>query len=168
MSVLAITGASLALAFAEPAAGQSAPPLAEPEPEVAQPAPAPGLAAEPDEAASSPYSDVSDEALGVLAASYHELEEDERRWFLTEVRKRMSARGERPRIPVRDRGRFGDVRKTGALVREVGLEEGHSAPATSTEPDVYGTGPERSTPSGRDSISGRSRQAQEAPPLPED
>ena len=168
LSVLAVTGASLPLAFAEPAVGRSEPPLAEPEPQLAQPEPAPDLAAETDAAASNPYSDVSDEELGALAASFHDLEEHERGWFLTEVRKRMSARGERPRIPVRDRGRFGDGRKAGVLVREVGLEEGNSAPATSDEPGVYGTGPERSTPSGRDSISGRSRQAQEPPPLPRD
>ncbi len=168
LSVLAVTGASLPLAFAEPAVGRSEPPLAESEPDLAQPEPVPDLATQADEAVSNPYSDISDEELGALAASFHDLEEHERGWFLTEVRRRMSARGERPRIPVRDRGRFGQVRQAGALVREVGLEDGNSVPATSAEPGAYGTGPERSSASGRDSISGRSRQAQEPPPLPRD
>ena len=57
----------------------------------------------------NPYSDLSDEKLGALAGRFEELDLDQRRSFLTEVRKRMTARGERPRIPVGENDRFGRV-----------------------------------------------------------
>lgn len=57
----------------------------------------------------NPYSTLSNEQLGTLAGTFDDLNRDQRRWFLTEVRKRMSAKGEGPRIQVDQRDRFGRV-----------------------------------------------------------
>lgn len=57
----------------------------------------------------NPYSTLSNEQLGTLAGTFDDLDRDQRRWFLTEVRKRMSAKGERPRIQVDQDDRFGRV-----------------------------------------------------------
>ena len=57
----------------------------------------------------NPYSKLSNEQLGTLAGTFEDLDRDQRRWFLTEVRKRMSAKGEGPRIQVDRDDRFGRV-----------------------------------------------------------
>ena len=62
----------------------------------------------------NPYSKLSNERLGTLAGRFEDLDRDQRRWFLTEVRKRMSAKGDRPQIQVDKDDRFGRV------VRKVG------------------------------------------------
>lgn len=145
---LAVAGTSLPLALAE-------------EEEEAHPEPASDSTQQRDAAASNPYAGLTDEELGALAASFEHLDQDERRWFLTEVRKRMSTRGERPRIPVTDRGRFGRVREAGAMVREVRMEDADPVPLNSVEPDVYGSGPER--PSRNDSEPAASQTTEEPP-----
>ena len=55
----------------------------------------------------NPYSKLSNEQLGTLAGTFDDLDRDQRRWFLTEVRKRMSAKGKGPRIEVDQDHRFG-------------------------------------------------------------
>ena len=95
----------------------------------------------------NPYSKLSNEQLGTLAGTFEDLDRDQRRWFLTEVRKRMSAKGKGPRIRVDRDDRFGRV------VSEVGgTSEGPPAqarnPAAGSPPSeenaaatkVYGTG----------------------------
>lgn len=119
------------------------------------------------ETGSNPYADLSDEAFGDVAASFEDLDQDERRWFLTEVRKRMSAKGERARIPVDDRDRFGRVREASTLVREVRMEEGDPV-TSSSETERYGTGLERPTRSDRDPGSVTSRPTQEPTTLRQD
>ena len=57
----------------------------------------------------NPYSKLSNEQLGSLAGTFENLDRDQRRWFLTEVRKRMSAKGEDPQIEVDKDDRFGRV-----------------------------------------------------------
>ena len=57
----------------------------------------------------NPYSKLSNEQLGTLAGTFDDLDRDQRRWFLTEVRKRMSAKGDSPRIQVDQDDRFGRV-----------------------------------------------------------
>lgn len=67
-----------------------------------------GVGSGPD-AGVNPYSKLSNEQLGSLAGTFEDLDRDQRRWFLTEVRKRMSAKGEGPRIQVDQDDRFGRV-----------------------------------------------------------
>ena len=150
---LAVAGALLPLALAA---------------EEATPEPASEPADERDVPASNPYSGLTDEELGALAASFEDLDQDERRWFLTEVRKRMSTRGERPRIPVTDRGRFGRVREAGAMVREVRMEEADPVAVISVESDVYGSGLERPSRNDPESVTATSQSTEEPPTLPRD
>lgn len=148
---LAIAGASLPLALTV---------AEEAEPEPSDPA------EERDAPASNPYVGLTDEELGALAASFEDLDQDERRWFLTEVRKRMSSRGERPRIPVTDRGRFGRVREASAMVREVRLEEPEPLVVISVESEVYGSGLERPSRNDPEPVSATSKPTEEPPTLP--
>lgn len=89
----------------------------------------------------NPYSKLSNEQLGTLAGTFEDLDRDQRRWFLTEVRKRMSAKGEGPRIQVDQDDRFGRV-GTNDKVREtpnrVGRLPANEESANATK--VYGTG----------------------------
>lgn len=94
----------------------------------------------------NPYSKLSDDQLGTLAGTFEDLDRDERRWFLTEVRKRMSGKGEGPRIQVDRDDRFGRVvNKVGNAGREAGE---HHNPVGALPPreksadatKVYGTG----------------------------
>ena len=150
---LAVAGTSLPLASAA---------------EEAHPEPAPVPAEEREASASNPYADLSDEELGGVAASFEDLDQDERRWFLTEVRKRMSTRGERPRIPVTDRGRFGRVREASALVREISVEDPDPQVAISVESDVYGSGLERPSLDDTEPASATSQPTEEPAKLPRD
>ena len=94
----------------------------------------------------NPYSKLSNEQLGTLAGTFEELDRDQRRWFLTEVRKRMSAKGDRPQIQVDKDDRFGRVvRKVGRANQvsrdtrsRVGSLPSREENAEATK--VYGTG----------------------------
>lgn len=92
----------------------------------------------------NPYSKLSNEQLGTLAGTFDDLDRDQRRWFLTEVRKRMSAKGEGPRIEVDQDDRFGRVvSKVGRADREPPEAEVGALPANEESADatkVYGTG----------------------------
>ena len=97
--------------------------------------------------ARNPYSDLSDEKLGALAGRFEELDLDQRRSFLTEVRKRMTARGERPRIPVGEGDRFGRVSRkveypARAVRRDVidTVAPAPHRPVNDDEAKVFGTG----------------------------
>ncbi|MYD97558.1 MAG: hypothetical protein F4X98_09255 [Gammaproteobacteria bacterium] len=149
---LAVAGTSLPLALAAE--------------EEVHPEPASEPIEERDAPASNPYAALDDEELGALAASFEDLDQDERRWFLTEVRKRMSSRGERPRIPVTDRGRFGRVREASAMVREVRLEEPEPLVVISVESEVYGSGLERPSRTDPEPVSATSQPTEEPATLP--
>ena len=71
--------------------------------------PRPGGGSSSDNRGVNPYSKLSNKQLGALAGTFDDLDRDERRWFLTEVRKRMSGKGEGPQIDVRGDDRFGQV-----------------------------------------------------------
>ncbi len=113
-------------------------------PPAAQPG-GPGVVGDPDDRV-NPYSKLSNEQLGTLAGTFEDLDRDQRRWFLTEVRKRMSRKGEGPQIEADRNERFGRV------VSEVGdadpspgetRKPGGAAPPGDERADttkVYGTG----------------------------
>ena len=95
----------------------------------------------------NPYSKLSDEQLDSLGKTFEDLDRDQRRWFLTEVRKRKSAKGEGPQIQVdRDEG-FGRV-----VSKVAGTDQGpppqSASPVGASPADeesaaatkVYGTG----------------------------
>ena len=94
----------------------------------------------------NPYSKLSNEQLGVLAGTFDDLDRDQRRWFLTEVRRRMSAKGEAPRIQVDQDDRFGRVVSKVAHVDQ--RRPGTGNPVDASPPGdegadatkVYGTG----------------------------
>ena len=95
----------------------------------------------------NPYSKLSNEQLGTLAGTFENLDRDQRRWFLTEVRKRMSAKGERPRIQVDQDDRFGRVDSKVDDTDQEAPQQAHNAvgalPADeegTDDPKVYGTG----------------------------
>lgn len=107
-----------------------------------------GHAARPVGDSSNPYSGLDDEQLEALAGTFQDLDLDQRRWFLTEVRKRMNSKGERPRIPVSDRARFGRVirnaattaAETGSLEQENNLRVLPAIQVQQVQVEVFGTG----------------------------
>lgn len=100
----------------------------------------------------NPYSKLSDEQLDSLARSFEDLDRDQRRWLLTEVRKRMSAKGDPPRLQVGKDNRFGRVARKGGrteqdspdLLNPRGArpadEESIATKETAEPTRVYGTG----------------------------
>lgn len=94
----------------------------------------------------NPYSKLSNEQLGALAGTFDDLDRDQRRWFLTEVRKRMSAKGEGPRIQVDQGDPFGRVVSKVAHADQGSREPPNrvgALPADKESTDatkVYGTG----------------------------
>lgn len=92
----------------------------------------------------NPYAKLSNEQLVTRVGTYGDLDHDQRRWFLTELRKRMSAKGDPPQIRVDKDDRFGRV------VRKVGDSDqgsGETVVGTSVAGEesaeatkVYGTG----------------------------
>ena len=107
-----------------------------------------GPAARPVGDSSNPYSGLDDQQLEALAGTFQDLDLDQRRWFLTEVRKRMNSKGERPRIPVSDRARFGRVirnaattaAETGRLEQENKLRVLPVSQVQQVQVEVFGTG----------------------------
>jgi hypothetical protein len=110
------------------------------------------------DAAGNPYAELSNEELAGVADEWERLDQNQRRSFFSEVRRRLLAK---ERVPIRSRGRFGQViRRPDA-----------TAPRRKTEPagvgdapNTYGLGferrrargpasaraaPERSRPPGR-------------------
>ncbi|MCY3622195.1 MAG: hypothetical protein OXH68_10855 [Gammaproteobacteria bacterium] len=92
----------------------------------------------------NPYSKLSNEQLVTRVGTYGDLDHDQRRWFLTELRKRMSAKGDAPQIQVDKDDRFGRiVRKVrdadqGSRETAVGTSPAGEESADATK--VYGTG----------------------------
>ena len=106
----------------------------------------PRVGSSPDNDGINPYSKLDNEQLVDRVGTFGDLDHDQRRWFLTELRKRMSAKGDRPQIRVDSDDRFGRV------VRNVGHAEPglhktrnpvETPPADKESADatkVYGTG----------------------------
>ncbi len=99
----------------------------------------------------NPYSQLDNKQLDALFGVFEDLDRDQRRWFLTEVRKRMADKGEGPRIRVGDNHRFGRVvHKIGRTGDASGVARrpGGTSPSTETvvEPTkAYGTGTRSNT-----------------------
>ena len=97
--------------------------------------------------AANPYAGISNERLADVADRWQALDQDQRRWFFVEVRKRLMAADGAPTIPIGPNARFGQVvrNRDGTVVRvepQVGAQ-----PAGTTDsrgdPRAYGLGFER-------------------------
>ncbi len=88
--------------------------------------------------AANPYAKLSNEELAGVADEWEGLDQNQRRWFFSEVRKRLVAK---ERVPIRSRGRFGQVmrRPDAAAVRR----QPEPADARGQDPNAYGLGFER-------------------------
>ena len=99
----------------------------------------------------NPYTAFSNEQLAGLADAWVELDRDERRWFFVEVRRRLTADGSAPEIPIRSSVRFGQIvrNRNGTVVRieavrVTGQRRGKpNAREARRDPRAYGLGFER-------------------------
>ncbi|MXY54251.1 MAG: hypothetical protein F4Y86_17210 [Gammaproteobacteria bacterium] len=88
--------------------------------------------------ATNPFAQFSDEQLSDLGGRWEAMDDEERRWYFVEMRKRMAANGEPTRIPVSSRARFGRILEDASAVLgidalelydgELGLDAAPSAP----------------------------------------
>ena len=109
------------------------------------------VATEPSGSMVNPYTGFSNEQLAGLADAWVELDRDERRWFFVEVRKRLTANGSAPEIPIRSSARFGQIvrNRDGTVVRieAVRVTEQRrrqpNAREARRDPRAYGLGFER-------------------------
>ena len=109
------------------------------------------VAVEPSGSMVNPYTSFSNEQLAGLADAWVELDRDERRWFFVEVRKRLTANGSAPEIPIRSSARFGQIvrNRDGTVVRieAVRVTEQRrrqpNAREARRDPRAYGLGFER-------------------------
>lgn len=155
MTVRVAMAAALVLAF----------PLASPASEVAGASAAASTGAPPGTARSSaatsrapaaasdglsvnPYAGISNERLADVADRWAALNQDERRWFFVEVRKRLMATDGAPAIPIGASARFGQVvRNRDGTVTRIETTRATAEPAATTnardDPRAYGLGFER-------------------------
>ena len=75
------------------------------------------------EDATNPFARFSDEQLSDLGGRWETMDDEERRWFFVEMRKRMVANGEPTRIPVSSRARFGRIIEDASALLGVGALE---------------------------------------------
>ena len=66
--------------------------------------------------ATNPFAQFSDEQLSDLGGRWEAMDDEERRWYFVEMRKRMAASGEPTRIPVSSRARFGRILQDASAV----------------------------------------------------
>lgn len=96
----------------------------------------------------NPYGGISNEELADVADRWDALNQDERRWFFVEVRKRLMATDGTPTIPLGTSARFGQVvrNRDGTVVRiettRVTPQRAATTPARD-DPRAYGLGFER-------------------------
>ena len=64
----------------------------------------------------NPFAQFSDEQLSDLGGRWEAMDDEERRWYFVEMRKRMAASGEPTRIPVSSRARFGRILQDASAV----------------------------------------------------
>ncbi|MDE0691688.1 MAG: hypothetical protein OXI55_05520 [Gammaproteobacteria bacterium] len=64
----------------------------------------------------NPFAQFSDEQLSDLGGRWEAMDDEERRWYFVEMRKRMAASGEPTRIPVSSRARFGRILEDASAV----------------------------------------------------
>ena len=71
----------------------------------------------------NPFAQFSDEQLSDLGGRWEAMDDEERRWYFVEMRKRMAASGEPTRIPVSSRARFGRILQDASAVLGVNALE---------------------------------------------
>ena len=111
----------------------------------------PASAAEARTPSTNPYAVLTNEQLAVVADRWQALNQDERRWFFAEVRKRLVADDGAAGIPIRSSARFGQVvraRNGDAAVVRIDPAEAEGqrrvrAAAARTDSRAYGFGFER-------------------------
>ena len=95
----------------------------------------------------NPYAMLTNEQLAGVADRWDALDQDQRRWFFAEVRKRLTADGGAADIPIRSNVRFGQVvrARDGTVVRigKVEVARQPRAAASRNDPRAYGFGFER-------------------------
>lgn len=73
--------------------------------------------------ATNPFAQFSDQQLSDLGGRWEAMDDEERRWYFVEMRKRMAANGEPTRIPVSSRARFGRILEDASARLGVGALE---------------------------------------------
>lgn len=97
----------------------------------------------------NPYAGISNEQLADVADRWGTLNQQERRWFFVEVRKRLMATDGQPAIPIGASARFGQVvRNRDGTVARIETTRVTAQPAAATtdardDPRAYGLGFER-------------------------
>ena len=118
----------------------------------------------------NPYAGISNEQLADVADRWQALDQDQRRWFFVEVRKRLMAADGAPTIPIGPNARFGQVvrNRDGTVAR---IEPQVSAQPAGTadsrrDPRAYGLGFERrlEVQAGAEGRSGPTRGSVRLPP----
>lgn len=157
MTVRVATAATLVLALAYPSAAPASEVVGRDAAEPAntplgvvrdsEPLPrSPGAA--PDDLSVNPYAGIGNQQLADVADRWEALNQDERRWFFVEVRKRLMATDGAPAIPIGASARFGQVvrDRAGTVVR-LQASGGTGQPAATKDvgddPRAYGLGFER-------------------------
>ena len=149
------TSIALALAYpfasvaADEAATGATRPAGTPPAEVRRSASAVRAAAvTPDDLSANPYAGISNEQLADVADRWRALNQDERRWFFVEVRKRLMASDGAPALPIGASSRFGQVvRSRDGTVTRIETMRATAQPAGTrdarNDPRAYGLGFER-------------------------
>ena len=111
----------------------------------------------------NPYAGISNEELADLADRWDDLNQDERRWFFVEVRKRLIAGDGARTLPIGASARFGQVVRSqdGTVVRVETMRITEQTVDARDDPRAYGLGFER-----RLEVQGGSAQSPEIGPDP--
>ena len=101
-----------------------------------------------DDLSTNPYAGISNEELADVADRWDALNQDERRWFFAEVRKRLMATNGVPELPIGPDARFGQVvRNRDGTVAHIEAMRPTAQPAGTAkagdDPRAYGLGFER-------------------------
>ena len=116
-----------------------------------------------DDLSANPYAGISNEQLADVADRWDDLNQDERRWFFVEVRKRLIAGDGARTLPIGASARFGQVVRSpdGTVVRVDATRVTEQTVDARDDPRAYGLGFER-----RLEVQGGSAQSPEGLPGP--
>ena len=110
-------------------------------------APIPRAPSAADGPSANPYTGISNEQLADVAHRWAALNQDERRWFFIEVRKRLRAADGAPEIPIGPSARFGQVVRDGdgtvTPIETRATAQPAGITGTRDDPRAYGIGFER-------------------------
>ncbi len=98
-----------------------------------------------DDLSANPYAGISNEELADVADRWDDLNQDERRWFFVEVRKRLIAGDGARTLPIGASARFGQVVRSpdGTVVRVETMRVTEQTADAGDDPRAYGLGFER-------------------------